>query len=259
MNMRWLRLARWIALSSLLVFLCPQISQAGILTGLVAYYPFDGNANDASGHGYDLALAGNAGFASGQFGQALSLDGTGNQYASRPISDAAFNFGSGDFTIQGWADFATVGAPEILIEKFTGGSGPGWTLYALSGGIEFYNGGPVTASQALATNQWYQFAVEQSGGTLSLFVNGSLLASGTVGTTISTDPLLIGRRNAGDGRACGLNGQIDDVAIWNRALSQDEISYLSLHPLSSANSVPEPGTVFLLGLGILLLCRKRLA
>jgi hypothetical protein len=42
----------------------------------------------------------------------------------------------------------------------------------------------------------------------------------------STNPLLIGIRNLAAGQAFGFNGLIDDVAIWNRALTTSEISFL---------------------------------
>ena len=70
--------------------------------GLIAYWPFDGSATDASGNGNNLDLYGAAGFAAGQFGQALSLDGTQGTYAGQPTDNTAFDFIGSDFTIQLW-------------------------------------------------------------------------------------------------------------------------------------------------------------
>jgi hypothetical protein len=250
----------WIVVSFLLLLLCPQVSRADILTGLVAYYPLDGNANDASGNGYDLTLFGIPGFASGQFGQALSLDGTGDQYAARPISDPAFDFGGGDFTVQVWVNFASRDPGEqTLIEKFHGAGGPGWTLTTPGNDLQFYLGGAVNAGFTWDTGTWYQVVAVRSGSTLSLFVNDDLIGSGSPGSNPGvTDPLLLGRRDAQDGRNFGVNGLLDDVAIWDRALSQDEISSLYSDGLPSTGAVPEPSTVSLLSFGMLLLCWKRL-
>lgn len=118
--------------------LCAQYSYADLGDGLVAYYPFDGNADDASGNGYDLTLVGSPSLSgTGPFGgSALTLDGTDTQYATRLVDDAAFDFGSSDFTVQIWADFATTGSEQTLIEKFTGASGPGWTFTTPDSGCD---------------------------------------------------------------------------------------------------------------------------
>ena len=76
------------------------------------------------------------------FGEALSLDGTEGSYALAQSSSPALDLTSGDFTVQIWAKFndITNGREETLIEKFSGGTGPGWTL-TLQGGnnIQFYS------------------------------------------------------------------------------------------------------------------------
>jgi hypothetical protein len=69
----------------------PATCRAGFMDGLQAYYAFNGNGLDSSGNGRDLTLVGNPSFVPGKFGQALSLDGTGNQYAAGP---SAFNLSS---------------------------------------------------------------------------------------------------------------------------------------------------------------------
>ena len=76
----------------------PRESKAASLT---AYYPFDGNGNDASGNGYNLTHGG-VGFASGLFGQALNPNGSDAQYAA---SATPADFGSKDFTVSIWVNF----------------------------------------------------------------------------------------------------------------------------------------------------------
>ena len=131
----------------LFVALTPAPSSS-VLSGLIAYYPLDGNANDISGNGYNLALSGNPPFVSGRFGEALSLDGTGNQYAARPVSDAAFDFSANDFTVQVWVNFNNHSSEQTLIEKWTGCCGPGWTLTAppSAGGLQFAGPSAVNAT-----------------------------------------------------------------------------------------------------------------
>jgi hypothetical protein len=251
---------RVLAASALAMFLV-QAGHAGILTGLIAYYPLNGNANDASGNGYNLTLFGSPSFVAGRFGEALSLDGTSNSYASRTVSDAAFDFGTGDFSVRAWVDFASrVPTEQTLIEKFSNDSGPGWTLTTPGDDLQFYGGGQVDYGYTWGIDNWYQVLAVRSSGELSLYLNGSYLTSASLADDLaSTFPLLLGRRNAGDGRNFGVNGLIDDVAIWNRALDEGEIGYLSSNPVMSS-AVPEPASFSLIVVaGILLVVRKRLA
>ena len=62
---------------------------------------------------------------------------------------------------------------------------------------------------------------------LQIWLDGKVIvAAYFYGRPMSPTPLLVGRRNPHDGRSLDLDGQLDDVGIWNRALSDDEIAYL---------------------------------
>jgi hypothetical protein len=209
-------------------------AKAGFVAGLQAYYAFDGNGLDSSGNGRDLTLVGNPGFAPGMFGQALDLHGDGSQYAIRPVVDSAFQFGFSDFTIQVWVNFNVSPAlrEQTLIEMFEGESGPGWTLTApnYADGFQFFANpaGILQANNTATTGVWEQVVVERGRHGFELFVDDRLVAGGASSSAIpsSSNPLLIGRRDAADGRDFSVNGRIDDVAIWNRALTDDEIATL---------------------------------
>ena len=202
-------------------------------TGLLGYWLFDGTGTDASGNGNNLALYGGADFAAGQFGQALSLDGTQGTYAQQPTDNTAFDFIASDFTIQVWvktAAFTNGQGEAILAEKFSGASGPGWTLYAASQDILFYADGQAILNGGLTgtilTDSWNEVVVERSGGNFHLYFDGNDIADATYSAQFqgSANPLLIGARDAEDGRNYDFSGLIDNVAIWNRALSPDEIA-----------------------------------
>ena len=86
-------------------------------TGQVAYYPFNGNANDESGHGFNGTVTG-ATLTADRFGnqnRAYSFDGS-----TTPLIDVgnieSFNFGTGDFTLETWIqmDPASSGPRHIL-------------------------------------------------------------------------------------------------------------------------------------------------
>jgi len=147
---------------------------------------------------------------------AVAFDGTGD-YISAPTSQTFDLAGSIAWTIEGWFYWSSVSGEMTLIEKFTGGNGPGWTLYKLSSGnaLGFYSGSSATFSNTMGTvttGQWYHVAVTRdAGGTTRGFLNGTLTATGTysIGNN-STGNLYIGSRN---GSSNYMNGYVQDVRI----------------------------------------------
>jgi len=241
-------------------------SHADLGTGLLALYSFDGNGKDSSGNDRDLNLVGSPGFAAGKFGQALDLHGNGNQYAVRPVDDAAFNFGSKDFTIQLWVNFNTVDHIQTMMEKFSGCCGPGWSLTLDLGGTVYQFDSDnssglrdvhLNSSFSPTAGVWHDLVARSSGTSFDLYVDGVLAASTTYSLPLESSPmpLLIGRRNSDDGRDFSIDGRIDDVAIWNRALSATEIATLWNGGAGTpvVSTVPEPETyaMLLAGLGLL--------
>ncbi len=220
--------------------------------GLIGYWQFDGNGSDASGNGNTVALFGAAGFGTGLFGQALSLNGTSGTYAQMVNDNSAFDLGSGDFTIQVWASL-NGGPSPILIEKFYGPQGPGWTFYLWPSSLNFYSNSQqlLSATVNLPTGVWQSYVVERSGTTLAIYFNGSLVDDTSYGGSLgsTTNPLLFGARNAQDGRNFTMNGLIDEVAVWNRALSPEEIAALWNNG-AGREMVPEPATWLLFSFGL---------
>lgn len=201
---------------------------------LAAYYRFDlETGEDTSGNGLDLTLFGDVHFENGVFGLALAPNGSNDRFAARPVSDPGLNFGMADFTIQAWVNYTDTSGEQILLEKFSGASGPGWTFTKLSnnrfGFANDVGGTPVvqSAEQTIALDTWHHLLIRRSSATYELFYNNVMIASATSphGST-STAPLLIGRRNDADGRNFSLKGKIDEIAIWSRSLSDQEIAQL---------------------------------
>jgi hypothetical protein len=82
-----------------------------------------------------------------------------------------------------------------------------------------------------------------------MYINGNLVASSSSAADLpsSASPLLIGRRDAGDGRNFNVDGSLADAGIWDRALSQDEIAAL----YDGASPVPEPSSLAVLGVALI--------
>jgi len=199
--------------------------------GLVAAWSFEGSGEDISAGDNDVALFGGATYGDGLRGQGLELDGAVGSYAQEIGSSSEFDLGNEDFSVVAWfrLDGAT-GREQTLIEDFFSGGGPGWT-WTMPGASELrlHADGAVVANlpaSNLEDGNWHQAVVTRSGDTFSLYLDGVLgttyTATGAI--TSSAGPLLIGTRNAADGRNFTLDGAIDDVAVWSRSLSAAEIA-----------------------------------
>ncbi len=238
---------------------CAQVT---LLNSLTAYYGFDGTAVDGSGNGYNLTLSGGIGFATGLSGQALNPGGNANYYAARTVDDSAFDFGTADFTVQIWVNYVATTNEQVLVEKFTGQTGPGWTLTKLTGNQLAFaldvSNTPIISSPVLSISisSWHQAIIRRTGNNLELFFDGASVAFQAISgatTATTSDPLLVGRRDAADGRGFSTNGSLDELAIWSRSLSNAEITALYNGGTGVAlSSIPEPANfVFVVSLGII--------
>ena len=207
-----------------------RCADAGKLTdGLIGYWPFDGTGEDKVS-ARDLSMFGDASFDAGRSGLGLSMPGTGGGYAARPANDTAFDLASGDFTIQIWVKLSTaLYTEQVFVEKFSGSQGPGWTLLKMwNNELEFY-ANPTTVVMSGATNitvgVWHHIAARRAGTKFDVIYDGVVTASGDsdAAVPVTGQPLLVGRRNSG---ASGVDGTVDDLAIWSRALSDAEIGAL---------------------------------
>ena len=244
-------------------------THAGPLTdGLIGYWQFDGNGRDASGGGRDLQLVGGVGFAEGLFGRALDLHNDPTQYAQRLVDDAVYDFGSEDFTVQAWVNFNDTSREQVLVEKFDGSGGPGWTLTQQGQANNVWHfwtrPGPTAWSetQSIDPAVWHQVLARRHGDVLEVLYDGICVAVDSEPDPVpdTEQPLLIGKRNEFDGRDFPTDGRIDEVAIWNRALTDGEIAIL--YNSGNGTPIPEPSTAVLAVMGCLSLlifgCRRRL-
>ena len=178
------------------------------------------NKNDIweQGSGSLLTKAGNTTASNTQrkftTSSAMYFDGTGD-YLSFSNSTDFDIAGDLSWTIEGWWYWNSNSGEQVLIEKFTGGTGPGWTLYKLNGGpIGFYSGSSGAFSNAIhtvTTGQWYHVALSRDATTdrTRAFVDGVLKVDSTysIGNN-SSGNLYIGTRN---GSGSYMNGYVQDV------------------------------------------------
>lgn len=213
--------------------------------GLIAYYPFNGNANDAGSNGYNGTVYG-ATPTSDRFGNAnsaLNFDGSGN-YISLP----SFPLG-GAFSLSAWVYLNSNAANWQRVIDFGNGAGNNNLIVGISGQkmfIEGYNG--VTSTQVYTTEvfpqgQWvHLLATIDSNGAANIYWNGALKANGTtsVPPLISRTSQYVGKSNWPDPY---WGGKMDDLRLYNRALQPQEAMALSTHPLTITKSGSGTGSV----------------
>jgi hypothetical protein len=217
------------------------------LPNTVSRWAADGNALDSVDSNNGTLINGVT-FGTGQFGQAFSLNVT-NQYVDIPDSNSLDITNA--LTISAWINPTTVTSSRI-VDKITVGVTDGYLLDILGGSLRMIAGSRLLSGGTVATNTFQNVAGVYAGQFMRLYINGVQVASNDFGSIapIPTNnrSLKIGVDSTGNGNL--FSGLIDEVNIFNRALSASEIGQLALNPNNV--SVPEPtSTLGLLALGTL--------
>ncbi|MBL9173814.1 MAG: hypothetical protein JNL10_09790 [Verrucomicrobiales bacterium] len=198
------------------------------LPGPIAWWRGQGDALDAAGthHG---TLNGNASLVPGRVGQGFSFHGNGD-HLSVPDS-TAWDFGTADFSIELWVKFNVVGNAMFIHQQSGAGSGGFDFFYSGSLGELRFGRDPANAaisrSWSPVVGPWYHVAVVRQANVFRLFVNGVPLGAEQAesgGIADVTGPLRIGGYPS---TSFDLNGFIDDLAIYDRALSAEELAAIS--------------------------------
>ena len=218
--------------------------------GLIAAYAFDDGGGttvrDASGQNNTGSTLNTAWSTSGRFGGALTFNGS-SSLVSVPDS-TSLDLTTG-FTVEAWVKpAAAMGAAwqTIAIKEQPGDFVYG--LYANSNtsvpaGVAFAAGGKQDSrgTSALQPNVWTHVATTWDGAVLRLYVNGTQVSSRAVTGSMpaSTGALRIGGNGV---RGEWFNGQLDDLRIYDRALTVARISSDMTTPVSPPPPPPPPDT-----------------
>ncbi len=125
-------------------------------------------------------------------GGSMYFDGTGDNLTFP--SGAAFQFGTGDFTVESWAYLTSAPTAQYIIDARNSGQTTnwafGWGLSGTNGILSFFNGSTTLdeASTSVTANTWAHCVAVRSGTTLSIFVNGVRVATTTNSTNFSISP-----------------------------------------------------------------------
>lgn len=205
----------------------------------------ENNAQDGFGSNHGTALNG-AGFADGMVGRAFHFDAA-QQSAVRIPAPAALDNPTA-ITLEAWV-FPTSfpnGAPSVVRKNMDGTGNPQFLLAVGNGltpGLPHFNSGVPgagpTGSTPIPLNAWTHLAGTYDGTTAILYMNGVIVESLSVSGTIpsGTRDLFIGNEDSSTDRA--FDGLIDELAIYDSALSNDEILRI-FNAGSSGKCGPEP-------------------
>ncbi|PWU11637.1 MAG: hypothetical protein C5B50_23020 [Verrucomicrobia bacterium] len=220
-------------------------------SGLAAWWPGSGNANDVIG-GNNGALTGAATFASGEVGQGFNFPGgtTGGVFVA---ASPSLNVGAGNgLTIDLWINPSDTTPEKPLAEwnNLSSINGDGvqlWISVVCCGGVagDIYanlidtagTGHTFQSASVITSNEFQHVALtyDKSSGVAVLYRNGTAVAQQTLGsfTPQTAWNLYLGQRpNPAGGAVAAYAGLMDEVDIFNRALSQTEI--LGIYSAGSA-------------------------
>ena len=236
MKNKLLILAMGIALSAQTIM--AQVPSYVPNNGLVGYWPFNGNANDVSGNGNNGTVN----------GATLTTDRFGN-------SNSAYNFDGGDdsihigqlnltsnYSISFWSNINNsqfqypigFGVNQTnTVDLFKGYgigyssstppcSGIGSSKYFVFDAVSTCNNF-IECNNIINSSQWNQVVLSKNGNLVSIYINGILENSGTNLNLQGILDLYFGVRTD---LFAYFNGKLDDIGIWNRALTQQEITNL---------------------------------
>ncbi len=183
---------------------------------LLSLWRFEGNPNDEIG-GSDGVWNGTEDYDTGNFGAAGNFDGSSYVDVNLPgVVDSSF-------TVSTWVNLNTITEGAAIVSDDSG------HLIQIGGSSRWQFEDVYSADAVAETGVWTHLVgvYNSLNNTQALYVNGENVASGS-GTKSISQNINIGRR--GDGHY--INGKIDDVILFTRALGSDEISSLydaSLH------------------------------
>lgn len=227
-----------------------------ITNGLVAAYEFNGNANDYTGvyNGVSTgAVATTDRF--GNANQAFYFNGTAYVTAELYGDIGGTN---GIFTISAWAkSYKTtyISGQDGFILNMGRGAEADYSISLLgSNAAPVRYGGTYTTASVTNILTWNLYTMTYDGTTFKYYINGALMSSvakSPGGVIDAAYPLRIGGQSKWVGGGRFLEGDIDDVLIYNRNLSQAEVQTLY------GTSIPEPASLLLCVLGALALWRYR--
>jgi hypothetical protein len=212
-----------------------SVGDAQIDESLVLYFPFDegagDEAEDLSKYGNNGAAVPNADWVDGKFGGAIQVT-SGSGHVEIPVSDSLHaDFFKGSFTLTAFIKPALSGDAWQHIWRSRPVETGHNTLFVNIGGFLSWRarvGGGWTvlcegAAGDIVGDEWQHVAIVSDEKNFRMYVNGEVVKETNF---METDGAIETFYVGGDGMSENYTGAIDEVSVWNRDLSEDEIKTL---------------------------------
>ncbi|MDA9272542.1 hypothetical protein N9P44_01280, partial [Flavobacteriaceae bacterium] len=233
-----------------IVFICQytfsQVPSYVPTDGLVGYWPFNGNANDASDNGNNGVVNGPT-LTSDRFGNnnsaysftVNSSAGWGSAQDRITITNPTIS-NDNSFAMSGWVNLESkpgpfVDRPHTLMGRWDGNGEAVFRNYInYSGQVQTalypypQSGTNIYESGNVTYGNWEHVVITYDGSVLKHYVNGQLTGQQTFNINIVTSStnLTFGELHMANGHWYLFSGKMDDLGYWSRALTQQEITTL---------------------------------
>ena len=228
---------------------------------LILYYPLNEGtgtvAHDQSASGNTGTVGGGSWTAPGESGSGYAASVTAESATAVGVTTGSnIALGSGNFTVSLWFKGAQDSGWRYLV-----GDGPAWKDPANQGlfiatydyhpnhlriGMGSFFTDVVGGTTTFNDTSWYNVVLVRNGTALTAYVNGAVDGTGTSSVTISSNPIHFGSLLGDIGQ---LTGAVDDIAIWNQALTPGQVAAIAAGA-SPLTIIPEPSMLVLAGLGL---------
>lgn len=190
--------------------------------GMVGQWKMNGNAKDASPYGGDGTVSGATLTTDRKDNpnKAYAFNGS-SHYISVPDT-TRLEF-SGDYTVSAWMKTSSSGT-QTLLAKYAGTASDQYYLSISSGVATFRSGSTsISGGSSLADGAWHLVTGVKSGSTGYLYVDGVQVGTSAVSGTTTGGTSYLGIGKYGSSGTNYFNGSLDDIRIYSRSLTSDEI------------------------------------
>ena len=227
----------------LLFLIAINLRAQDLQNGLLGHWPLDGNFSDISGNARHTSLSNANGshtrFVKGKILKGLDLDGT-DDYLSVGHDSGIDLERTVSFSV--WVQLDTIGTGYTPLIYKGGGVGGGTRTYSLwiQNSNKYFHGTSAdsssqeqadSANNAISINEWFHtvLLVDRTNGFIRVYKNNALVANNTTRSTdsvTSQNSLLFGSTQESSSEYKKIDGQIDDIRLYNRVLTTTEIALL---------------------------------
>ncbi|MGI9088542.1 MAG: LamG domain-containing protein, partial [Chthoniobacterales bacterium] len=183
---------------------------------MISWFPGDGNAQDILSNAQELSTRGGVTYTTGKVAQAFAFDGTGD------VTYDTINAGSA-YTVDFWVLRTRTNIAEYLFSNTQAGNTFGEIRIDPANGIQYDQGSSfrvASGSANLPLNVYTHVALTYDGSVNRLYINGNLVSTSGAHTETLNSQITLGARMDGSQRFAG---QLDEVEIFDRALSDSEL------------------------------------